>query len=232
MDRFVCVRLIQANAIDLELFQFDFDLTFAAFFLNADRTIYGRYGSRSEMKHAAREMSLEGFRAALASALDLHQRYPANQASLAGKQCPPARFKTPVEYPSLAGKFKPSLDYEGQVMQSCLHCHQVREAERKFVRAERNTIPDEVLFPWPMPGVVGLAFDPKQKARVKSVARGSTAAQDGFQAGDEVGTLAGQPILSIADVQWALHSAKAPTTLKAEVLRGGKRVNLELPTQP
>ena len=48
MDRFVCVRLVQANAMDLTLFQFDYDLTFAAFFLNADRTIYGRYGSRSD----------------------------------------------------------------------------------------------------------------------------------------------------------------------------------------
>ena len=47
MGRFVCVRLVQANAMDLTLFQFDYDLTFAAFFMNADRTIYGRYGSRS-----------------------------------------------------------------------------------------------------------------------------------------------------------------------------------------
>ena len=48
MDQFVCVRLVQANTIDLTRFQFDFDLTFAAFFLNADLTIYGRFGSRSD----------------------------------------------------------------------------------------------------------------------------------------------------------------------------------------
>ena len=228
MDKFVCVRLIQANAIDLAVFQFDFDLTFAAFFLNADRTIYGRFGSRSDMKDAAREMSLEGFRSALASALELHQKYPDNKAALAGKQSPVPRFKTPAEYPSLAGKYRPSLDYEGQVMQSCLHCHQVREAERKFIRAELKTMPDEVLFPWPMPDALGLTFDPQQKARIKNVARGSTAEQNGFGAGDEVSTIAGQPILSIADVQWVLHSAKAPTSLKAEVLRGGKRTPLVL----
>ena len=52
MDEFVCVRLVQANALDLTLFQFDYDLTFAVFFMNTDRTIYGRYGTRSERKDA------------------------------------------------------------------------------------------------------------------------------------------------------------------------------------
>jgi hypothetical protein len=50
MKQFVCVRIVQANALDLALFQFDFDLTFAAFFMNADKTIYGRYGTRSSQQ--------------------------------------------------------------------------------------------------------------------------------------------------------------------------------------
>ena len=85
MDKFVCVRLVQANALDLTLFQFDYDLTFAAFFVNADRTIYGRYGSRSDRKDATKDISIEGLRQALVGALDLHRHYPANKASLAGK---------------------------------------------------------------------------------------------------------------------------------------------------
>src|SRR2546428_6428006 len=148
MDKFVCVRLVQANAMDLALFQFDYDLTFAAFFMNADKTIYGRYGSRSERKEAAKDISLEGFRQALAAALALHRKYPANKASLSGKQSRPPRFKAPEEYPSLRGKYKPTLDYEGKVVQSCMHCHQVREAERLIFRADRKAIPDEVLYPW------------------------------------------------------------------------------------
>src|SRR3989442_14557967 len=60
MDKFVCVRVVQANALDLALFQFDYDLTFAAFFVNADRTIYGRYGSRSDRKDATKDISIEG----------------------------------------------------------------------------------------------------------------------------------------------------------------------------
>src|SRR5216117_4403238 len=101
MNKFVCVRLVQANALDLALFQFDYDLTFAIFLLNADKTIYGRFGSRSDRKDAAKDISMEGFRKALAAALDLHKRYPANKAALSGKQNPTPRFKVPEEYPSL-----------------------------------------------------------------------------------------------------------------------------------
>src|SRR5580765_9083675 len=183
MDKFVCVRLVQANALDLSLFQFDYDLTFAVFLLNADKTIYGRFGSRSDRKDAAKDISMEGFRKALSGALDLHKRYPANKASLAGKQSRPTRFKTPEDFPSLAGKYKPTLDYEGKVVQSCMHCHQVRDAERTFFRADRKPIPDEVLYPWPMPTAIGLTVDSEEKAKITEVAPGSPAEKAGFKKG-------------------------------------------------
>ena len=219
MDQFVCVRLVQANAMDLTLFQFDYDLTFAVFFMNADKTIYGRFGSRSDQKEAARDISIEGFREALATALEWHRGYPANRASLAGKQSLPPRFNTPDEYPSLRGKYQPKLDYEGKVVQSCMHCHQIREAERKWWRAQGKPMPDEVIYPWPMPGVIGLEFDPAAKARIKSVAKDSAAARAGFKAGDELLSLEGQPLLSIADAQWVLQNADAPARLRARVQR-------------
>jgi hypothetical protein len=228
MDKFVCVRLVQGNGMDLTLFQFDYDLTFAAFFMNADRTIYGRFGSRSERKEATKDVSIEGFRKALVAALELHKKYPANQASLAGKQSQPARFKTPDDYPSLRGKYKLNLDYEGKVVQSCMHCHQVREAERIFFRADRKPIPDEVLYPWPMPATIGLTVDPDETAKVTAVATGSPAAKAGFNKGDELLTFSGQPILSTADVQWVLQNAGEPAALLAQVLRGKKKLILTL----
>ena len=228
MDKFVCVRLVQANALDLTLFQFDYDLTFAAFFMNADRTIYGRFGSRSERKDATKDISMAGFRKALAGALDLHKHYPANKNLLAGKQPRPVRFKTPEGFPSLAGKYQPTLDYEGKVVQSCMHCHQVRDAERRFFRDEKKPIPDDVLYPNPMPDVVGLALDPKEKAKVAAVAAGSWAEKAGFKAGDEILTLEDQPLLSIADVQWALHGAGDPAALTAQVQRGRRKIKLTL----
>jgi serine protease Do len=228
MDRFVCVRVVQANAMELALFRFDYDLTFAAFFLNADRTIYGRYGSRSDRKDATKDMSMEGFRAALESALDLHKKYPSNKALLAGKQGGPTRFKSPEEFPSLAGKYKPTLDYEGKVVQSCMHCHQVHDAERRLFRDDRKPIPDNVLYPWPMPHTVGLKLDPREKATVTEVVPGSAADLGGFKTGDEIQTVERQPILSIADVQWVLHNASQPATLKAQVFRGRRQLDLTL----
>lgn len=225
--------MVQANAMDLTLFQFDYDLTFAAFFLNADRTIYGRFGSRSNQKEAEKDISIEGLREALHGALDLHGAYPQNKQTLAGKQPKPVKFKAPEQFPSLAGKYKPTLDYEGQVVRSCLHCHQVRDAERESYRASRLPIPDEVLFPFPMPDAIGLDLDPKARARVEAVIPASAAAKAGFVAGDEIVSFGGQPLLSIADVQWVLHHAPQPAQIPAAVRREGQHrtLNVELGPQ-
>src|SRR5256885_11548035 len=228
MDKFVCVRLVQANALDLTLFQFDYDLTFAVFFMSADKTIYGRYGTRSERKDATKDISIDSFREALAAALGLHKHYPANKTALAGKQPRPTKFKTPDDFPALAGKYKPTLDYEGKVVQSCMHCHQVRDAERRFFRDDKKPVPDSVLYPYPMPNATGLALDPKEKAKVTGVTASSPAEKAGFKVGDEILSLEGQPILSIADVQWVLHNAGEPATLNAQILRGRKRIKLAL----
>src|SRR5262249_43806763 len=48
LDEFVCVRIVQANTIDLTHFQYDFDLSFAIVFINADKTVYGRFATRSD----------------------------------------------------------------------------------------------------------------------------------------------------------------------------------------
>jgi len=217
--------------MDLTLFQFDYDLTFAAFFLNADKTIYGRFGSRSDQKEAEKEISLDGFRKALSAALDLHKNYPANKASLAGKQPRPVQFRRPEDFPSLSGKYQSTISYTGKVAQSCMHCHQVREAERHWYRDQNKAVPDQVLYPWPMPDVIGLRLDPKEKAKVREVTAGSPAAKAGFKSGDDLALMEGQPILAIADVQWILHHAADSAALSAEILRAGQRLplTLELP---
>jgi len=54
LEKFVCVRVITTNGMDLSLFQYDYDQSWAAFILNADRTIYGRYGTRSHRTESGR----------------------------------------------------------------------------------------------------------------------------------------------------------------------------------
>ncbi len=228
MDRFVCVRIVQANGLDLRLFEHDYDLSFAAYFLNADKTIYGRFGSRSEHKNAEKEISMEGFRKAMLAALELHRVYPANKGALIAKRGSGPRFSVPEEFPSLKTKYTAKLNYDGKVAGSCIHCHQIRDAERLVYRTAGEPIPDKSLYPWPMPDIVGLALDPKEKATVKTVTLNSMAAKAGFRAGDEIVLLEGQPMVSIADVQWVLHNAGSPGSLKMDVQRGGEHVALTL----
>src|SRR5262245_18892303 len=96
LDQFVCVRLIQANGLDLSLLRFDFDLTRSLVFLNADRTVYGRYGSRAD-KDASRLVTIEGLRKSMAAALALHKGYPGNRRALADKSPTVPKVATPEQ---------------------------------------------------------------------------------------------------------------------------------------
>jgi hypothetical protein len=228
MDKFVCIRIVKANALDLSLFQFDYDLTFAIFFMSADKTIYGRYGSRSQRKNATKDISLEGLRETMQGVLRLHERRPTFNRHLSGKRGEEPKFKNPEDYPTLKDKYKPDLDYAGNVVKSCMHCHQIRDAERQLYRTAKKPIPDEVLYPWPMPDDIGLTMDAKRRARVASVLPKSAAGEAGFQDGDDIVFFNNQAVVSTADIQWVLHNAKATEQLTASVLRKGKMQVLKL----
>jgi hypothetical protein len=200
LDQFICVRIIQANTIDLAHFQYDFDLSFAVVFMSADKLVYGRYGTRSD-RPESEDISLPGLRQAMEGALELHRHGQAIRPLLAGKQVKPSRFKTPLDYPSLSGQYRTGLNYEGKVAQSCLHCHQIREAERVVYRSDRKPIPDKVLYPYPDPSVLGLKLDPRTRARIERVAAGSIGDRAGLRPGDQIVTAEGQPLLSTADLQ-------------------------------
>ena len=227
LDQFVCVRLINANTIDLARFQFDYDLSFSTLIFNGDGTLYGRYGSWTHQADPEARETI-GYRRALEAALVIHRGYPANRASLAGKQGGPIPFKTPVEIPGLAGKYGRELNWGGNVVQSCVHCHQVGEAYRASYRDQGKPVPIEQIYPMPAPETIGLTLAPDAAARVTAVAAGSMAASAGFCAGDEFVSFNRQPLISIADFAWVLHRAPEAGTLAAVVKRGGKAVPLTL----
>jgi len=229
MDQFVCVRIVTANGLDLNLFQYDYDQSFHAFLMNADGTIYGRFGTRSESKDETQDMTMQGFRRALALGLAWHKEFPANKDTFAAKHGPQPPVARPEEYPTLKGKYASELNYEGaNVVQSCIHCHQIREAERRWYRDAGKETPENVLFPYPLPKVIGLTMNAQEAAEVKSVADGSPAAQAGIKPGDQLLSLAGQPLLSIADVQWVLHRAESSAKLPAMITRNGRKTELTL----
>ncbi len=103
-DKFVCVRLTDANAIDLARFKFDCDLSLSRIFFNADGTVYGRCGFWVHQTDPDAKEKI-GYRRALEGALALHRGYPENGITLAGKKGGPTPFQTSVEIPVLAGKY-------------------------------------------------------------------------------------------------------------------------------
>ena len=220
LDQYVCVRVINANALDLTRFQFDYDLSFNVLLFNGDGTVYGRYNSWLHQKNA-QENATAGFRRALEQGIALHQGYPANRAALAGKQGTPVAYKLPVDMPELSGRYKRDLDWEGKVVQSCVHCHQIGDAFREQVRAKNQPLPLSLIYPYPQPETIGLGLAADQAAHVESVAPGSVASKAGFLPGDDLISLAGQPLVSIADVSWVLHHAPDAGTLPVVVKRGG-----------
>lgn len=228
LEQFVRVRVVGTNGLDLSLFQYDTDQSFAVFLLNADKTIYGRFGTRSHRTEWLGDVSLAGLAKALEGALELHRDYPANKNSLAGKRGGEPLFPTPEQFPTLAGKYAATLNYEGNVVQSCIHCHQIGDAARDFYRERGQPIPAAVLFPYPHPKMLGFVFEANQRATLKTVLSNSWAKEAGYQAGDEILQLNGQPLLSIADAQWVLHNVPPQGgELEALVRREGKQLSLQ-----
>ncbi len=226
MDRFVRVRLINANAIDLSLFQFDYDLSFSILFLNADRTLYGRFGSW-EHQHDSQNRASATLRQALERVLALHSGYPGNRAALAGKTGDTMPYRTPVDLPALK-KFSSELDWQGKVVASCVHCHQVGDAIRQEIRDQGQTMPLSLLYPYPRPETLGLSLGETPVTGVLSVAEGSAAALAGIRAGDEILALAGQPLVSVADLSWVLHRFPDTGDLTATIRREGRTMTLAL----
>ncbi len=229
LDEFVCVRLVSTNGLDLSLFQFDTDQSFNIFIFNPDRTIYGRYGTRSARSRWQDDVSVDGLVDALKGALDLHKNYDQIKDSLTGKTGTKPQVIRPEQFPTLKNQFTASLDYEGNVVKSCIHCHQIGDAQRDQLRLQNQPIPDELLFPYPHPKSIGLILSPNEKATIKQVSQDSLADQTGLLAGDKIQAINGQPILSIADIQWVLHHVPASGgSLEISLLRGEIAATFEL----
>jgi membrane-associated protease RseP (regulator of RpoE activity) len=167
----------------------------------------------------------------MVAALDLHKGYPANKAALAGKQPGETPFQTPVEIPQLADKYKANLDWEGKVVQSCVHCHMIGAALQTWHRQQRKPLPEPLIYPFPEPETIGLTLASEAIAQVEAVAAGSIAEKAGLKAGDQITVFAGQPLISIADVSWALHRMPNAGSLDCIVSRAGAQqtFTLDLP---
>jgi membrane-associated protease RseP (regulator of RpoE activity) len=166
-----------------------------------------------------------GLRKALEGALELHEKWPANKAELAGKSGPAPRWKRPEEIPALREKGipKPVTGRNG-----CIHCHNVLDGATKSLEALKEPVPARDVAPYPGPQRVGIMLSTKERATVSDIDRNSPAEKAGLKEGDRILRFGGQPILSWADVAWVLYRAEDGDAIKIEFDRGGKSAEAAL----
>jgi predicted metalloprotease with PDZ domain len=199
------------RGVDLDVFAFDHDLTWAAFFVSADETIYGRFGGR-DADSADRYLTLPGLKHAMRAALAAHRK--------AAKDRPPAEPKPVRTVEQYAAAKRMRSD-------QCVHCHQVYDFRREELITARKWSLDEV-WVYPPPQNVGLTLDPDRGDRVRSVRAKSPADRAGLRAGDTLRTLNGVAVASFADAQHALHRAPASGRVAVSWERDGKGQSAEL----
>jgi hypothetical protein len=202
---------VDLRGVDLNVFDFDYDLEWFGLFMSADQLIFGRYGSR-DADSSAGQLSMASLRYAMQRALARHRE---RQAEARPGTARPAR--TADSYPT-AKRWKEN---------ACIHCHQAYEAERDSQRAAGRSRRDD-LWVYPLPENIGLSLDLDQGNRVVSVAPGSSAEHCGLRKGDILEQVNKMAVASLADVQYALHCAPAEGRIKADWARQGKRHTAEM----
>jgi hypothetical protein len=209
----VLLRITNMRGVNLDVFDFDYDLTWAAFFLNGREKVLGRFGGRTAAS-ADGYLTLTGLKHAMRAALAAHRHDP--DAKPDRELAPP---RTVDSYPA-ANTFKAD---------ACIHCHQVynfRRAEHKAAGTWR--LAD--VFVYPEPDNLGIHLDPEQGNRVKSITKDSAADRAGLQAGDVLTSVEGEPVASFGDVQYVLHRLPAKGSVRFTWRRaaGDRTATLEL----
>lgn len=213
LDQFECVRIVRMNGIDLNLFQFDYDQTWAVLFFRHDGTLVARYGTRDDA-NGMKYNSPEGFSAAMRRVLNVDRNWkPEWQPHYVAKLGPPSPHATADEIPSKTIDNIRQRGNAGDSRKSCIHCHNVYDAKRDLAISLGDYDPAK-RYKYPLPERIGLVMD--DAGRIEQVLPDSPAAKQNLKAGDRVHRINGQNIHSIADVQFALHHVAEPGSIEIE----------------
>jgi serine protease Do len=217
-DHFVLVRIVNMRGVDLNVFDFDFDLTWAGFFMNADDHVYGRYGSQDEGPAEA-GLSLDGLKYAMQQALNAFQQTPHAKpaGTIAQSRGLPARVEN---YPA-ASRIKND---------ACIHCHQVHNFQQELYWSKKKWSKDNMWL-YPPPKTIGLDLEIDQGDKVESVKSDSSVSRTGLQRGDVLKTLNGIAIASTADVQYALNKAPKSGSIPLSLEKRRSRHDRKYPSQ-
>jgi membrane-associated protease RseP (regulator of RpoE activity) len=163
----------------------------AILLVNADGTVYHRYGGRSDVS----PMNIETLTEILQQGLITHDVYQANQK--------PIRRKPALPVDELVNK---RMQRRMNPVFGCIHCHYVGEAKQYVAMESGNWTPDQ-FWVWPRSERLGLVMDQNHQYVVQSVQDHSSAQKAGIQKGDHLLTLNEARILTKYDIQWILENS-------------------------
>ena len=203
---FVRVRVLNMRGVDLKVFDFDYDLDWAALILTPEEKVIGRFGGH-DGSYPSRFQTFPGLRYALEAALKAPR-------PVAAAAAPPAKVKpdTVENYPAI----------ERIKADACIHCHQAYDFRRQALQASGKWR-KEMVWVYPLPENVGLRLDPRQGNRLDGVSPDSAANRLGLKAGDILRSVNGVRTASFADVQYALHRADGSSEIEVIWENGGQK---------
>ncbi len=184
-SQFVLARVGRMNGVDLSRFEFDYDTTWVAFFLDSDLNIYTRFGGRDEHGPESR-LKIDALQSTMRAVLKSHQT--GEQSFQLVKKV----ATTPEDIPLLKREHR-----------GCVHCHQVKEYRLRQAAAD-GVFSQQLLFDYPLAESLGLKLDFSDGLKVESVKDASTAQKAGLQVGDQITATNGIIVRSELDLRWAL----------------------------
>ena len=206
---FVCLRVTSMLDVDINLFKFDWDQTWAGFFMNAQGAIYARYGVRKE-HDGEKTVSIAGLLDTMRKALEIHKKEAA---------------KSPPAWKPMTIQDLGSYKKDPQAPKGCAHCHHAWTYTRKN-EMDLGTWKRDKLWVFPLADNLGITLDTDQNTLVNAVT--GAAAKADVKVGDRVKAVNGQRVLTPADISWILQNVDKGT-VKLDLDRDGSPATASIP---
>lgn len=205
------------NGVNINLFQFERDLTWMAFFMDARDRFYARYGGREDAA-AESHLTKDSIVRVMKQVLELHRT-----AQVQKSRYEPGRepVRTTEDIPTMKALMAPRKD------NNCIHCHDVKVAELKHLQ-QLGRFTRDVVFTYPAPSAVGIHLGSDIQNKVRAVTPNSSADHAGIREGDILLSADGQRILTFADFTRVLELTPTEGTLPLEIQRGNQTVRATL----
>ena len=204
------------NGINLELFQFEFDLTWMSFFMDAENRIYTRYGGRDDSSPES-HLNRNSLLATMRSALALHKV----QDVLKSRLEPTGRtVRTPEQIPTMRAMLAKRKN-------KCIHCHDVKVASLRHLR-NQDKLQRHMVFTYPTAANLGITVSPDRQSVIRTVKPGTPAARAGVRRGDTILRAGDHRVLTLGDLSHVLEKTADPGRLSLELKRNGRAIPVRL----